>query len=717
MVVNMSTYSLGQRGSNSWYTWIVNIAILTQLASAVQLYTNTSIPTTLSPGCQTAFLAEVAECNLTVTKFRYGYFYPESTLQGACTTNCGSALQSFESSIFSACGNDTWEGYDGEGLPAALIPNVLRYLYELTCLQDSGRFCNVVAGSSAAIADPGDGVSGWLGAVENGTAPADSCDLCLVKSLRMQAGSPYYDGPAIARSSLYESKTSSCSINDMPRTTSALPTSLPPFVEPSPIPCAGKTYQIQPGDDCHSVSNSQGIGTAWLLADNNLASFCSDFPTSGALCLINTCSVYTVKTNDTCKGIAKSANITQSQLMTWNPIISSGCYNLERLVGDQVCISMPGIAYVDPAPTVIAPTTATTAAPVPTDVAPGVNMNCGRYYQVQPDEYCNMIVLRFGISLADFRLLNPDINDNCTNLFAYESYCVMPVGDISSYSSRSGAITTPTTTIPFTSILSLDPVTDSAPIVTSTSLPVAAGTREDCSRYFDGAQMLSENISTTSYANACEFAAAVWAVSLDDLMLWNPDLGNLTNGECDMNSDVRYCAKLLFADPPPEAVGPDYGFDIRNGSIESCTQYADAYPDWECTDILLNYELTIAQFYEYNPEVGEDCSGLWPSYAYCIRAPDYTPPGTPSSTTTAPPGSSTTTSSGPPAPTPTQDGNAVSNCNAYAQAQEGDWCAAFAERNGVREVDLYAWNSVLGANGENCASSLWYGYWYCIGVS
>lgn len=31
------------------------------------------------------------------------------------------------------------------------------------------------------------------------------------------------------------------------------------------------------------------------------------------------------------------------------------------------------------------------------------------------------------------------------------------------------------------------------------------------------------------------------------------------------------------------------------------------------TDVLANYELTIAQFYEYNPAVGSDCGNLWPS--------------------------------------------------------------------------------------------------------
>ena len=58
--------------------------------------------------------------------------------------------------------------------------------------------------------------------VGNGTE-ADACDMCFIKSLRIQASVPYYDGPAIVSQSLYESKTSSCKVKDMPRTTSSLP--------------------------------------------------------------------------------------------------------------------------------------------------------------------------------------------------------------------------------------------------------------------------------------------------------------------------------------------------------------------------------------------------------------------------------------------------------------------------------------------------------------
>lgn len=61
------------------------------------------------------------------------------------------------------------------------------------------------------------------------------------------------------------------------------------------------------------------------------------------------------------------------------------------------------------------------------------------------------------------------------------------------------------------------------------------------------------------------------------------------------------------------------------------------------------------QFYEYNPAVEDDCSGLWPDMAYCIRGPGYTPP--PSSTTSsAPPTSSTTTPATPTPPAPTHPG-------------------------------------------------------------
>ena len=95
----------------------------------------------------------------------------------------------------------------------------------------------------------------------------------------------------------------------------------PPTVpSATPTSCSGISYTIKPSDDCYSISKSQGIGTAWLISDNSLTAYCVDFPASGNLCLVNTCSVYSVQTNDTCNSIAAASNITVAQLKAWNPV-------------------------------------------------------------------------------------------------------------------------------------------------------------------------------------------------------------------------------------------------------------------------------------------------------------------------------------------------------------------------------------------------------------
>ena len=95
------------------------------------------------------------------------------------------------------------------------------------------------------------------------------------------------------------------------------PTSSGPPATPT---CAGDTYTIQPGDTCRSVSLAESIGTAWLLSDNQLMAGCVDFPTTGTLCLVNTCEVHTVLETDTCESIAALYEITDTQLRSFNPV-------------------------------------------------------------------------------------------------------------------------------------------------------------------------------------------------------------------------------------------------------------------------------------------------------------------------------------------------------------------------------------------------------------
>ena len=67
---------------------------------------------------------------------------------------------------------------------------------------------------------------------------------------------------------------------------------------------------------------------------------------------------------------------------------------------------------------------------------------------------------------------------------------------------------------------------------------------------------------------------------------------------------------------------------------------------------------------------------------------------------------------------PTQLGISPS-CNKYSLAPRGDTCTALsiANDNRISKELLYAWNDVLGNNGQNCVANYWAGYWYCVGVN
>lgn len=356
---------------NIWSLCSIVLLAHAQTVSAIQIYTPDTLPTDLSPSCADALTLDVAACPLLATKLRYGFFYPESKLESTCTAECSTALQTYEQGVVSSCSNDTWLAYedDEENLPVAFIPNVMRYLYELTCIQDDGRFCNVVAGMNAAMADPGGEYSSYWTQV---LFDARIIIRTLLGQLATRVGWAASQTGQVRRNATYAlSRACGCKLDR--RTTTApksqasqftslrllvavLPTcreqhgpcqrlcmwdqprdsqvfgiminTMTPLLtwcrsdlpQQTPPACAGKTYQIQPGDDCHSISTSQGIATSWLLSDNNLASFCTDFPTEGSLCLTNTCSVYTVQTNDTCKSVAKTSNITEALLISWNPV-------------------------------------------------------------------------------------------------------------------------------------------------------------------------------------------------------------------------------------------------------------------------------------------------------------------------------------------------------------------------------------------------------------
>jgi hypothetical protein len=364
-------------------------------AASVQFVTSQSVPATnLTTDCVNALTGNVS-CTSYVRRFNQGAYFQEVGLQQSCTSDCGSGLASWESKVVSACNNQVYSPDGVKSLPISTLPETVRSGYNLTCLEANGVFCNVLA-KNASLQNA------------SSTPHIDPCDDCFIEQLQVQVDSPIFGGAALQKS--YSSMTSSCHKTSFPLTTSwAIPP--PPAPTNATATCKGKTYQIQPSDDCHSISQAQKIGTNWLLTDNSLPAYCANFPKNGSLCIVNTCDTYTVKANETCTSIAASQNVTVAQLLSWNPVFGLSCSNIYRSVGSQICKSGPGTPYAGPIVTSAPGTTpGPTVVPAPSGIANGTNTKCGQYYLVQPGDYCNLLTIKFAISLPDFIFLNPAIN-------------------------------------------------------------------------------------------------------------------------------------------------------------------------------------------------------------------------------------------------------------------------------------------------------------------
>ncbi|KAL3442262.1 hypothetical protein BJX65DRAFT_313042 [Aspergillus insuetus] len=481
----------------------------------------------------------------------------------------------------------------------------------------------------------------------------------------------------------YTSLTSSCSETEFPLTPWTLPYSSPGgSTTPTPSPgCKGTKYTIQPGDTCQSISQQQGVGTAWLLYDNDLSAFCADFPTEGEICVQNTCETHILTEED-----------------TWNPILGVNCRHISRSLGSTICISPPGDDnWIRPT---IPPVTSTgagpepTAAPVPTNVANGTTDRCAQYYEVEPNDYCNRLVLKFTISLDDFLFLNSAVNANCTNLYAFESYCVSPVGAINDYPGHSGYIPPfPTTSGLAYTNLPRATFTVLANISIPTLSPMAPGTRRDCYLYTEGADM-QYDIAGTMYSSICQLMAEGWDMSLTDLETLNPSL-NTSSTACAPEPQYQYCMQLLedsLTSPTASPTPSSEPLPIRDGTIADCYSLQDVVSPMTCASILTEYDITMADFYHWNPAVGPECAGLWLDYQYCVSGP-----------------SSTSTPSPTPTVLPIRDG-AITSCQQYAPIVAPTTCQLFLDEYDISMDEFYAWNPAVGSQ----CQGLWHDYRYCI---
>ncbi|KAK4443888.1 hypothetical protein QBC34DRAFT_310143 [Podospora aff. communis PSN243] len=165
-----------------------------------------------------------------------------------------------------------------------------------------------------------------------------------------------------------------------------------------------------------------------------------------------------------------------------------------------------------------------------------------------------------------------------------------------------------------------------------------------------------------------------------------------------------------------------------------------------CISISALYGITLAQFYEWNPDIEDDCAtNFWLGSAYCVgvgaaiissassSAPPLSSAASASSSVPSSVISSASSISTPPysplhpiteypittipiettfPPTRTQSGQPASCTNWYLPDARENCANVIAQFSGLTPEELLAWNPTLG---EDCGG-LYAGWWVCVGV-
>ncbi|PPR06460.1 hypothetical protein CVT24_002621 [Panaeolus cyanescens] len=199
-----------------------------------------------------------------------------------------------------------------------------------------------------------------------------------------------------------------------PTTTTVPPTTTVSSTTTNPNPTPGtctRSVTVQAGDTCDALAVAQGVSSYQINFLNNNG--CGSLQIGQVLCLASTtynCQpVYTVQPGNFCFGIADAHGITLQQFLASNPQLNADTCAIYP--GMSVCVSASGGTSVAPGPS---STVSATPTPTPT--------GCTKYTTIKAGESCDLIAQRSQISNYDLERINPTIS--CANLIQGHAICV-----------------------------------------------------------------------------------------------------------------------------------------------------------------------------------------------------------------------------------------------------------------------------------------------------
>ncbi|CAG5157188.1 uncharacterized protein ALTATR162_LOCUS4980 [Alternaria atra] len=238
-------------------------------------------------------------------------------------------------------------------------------------------------------------------------------------------------------------------------TSSATPTSSNGVATPSPIRpgmvsnC--KTFHfVESGDNCGTMAEKYGIGTADVIAWNGLNNACTNLwqdtyacvgiiggspspspttsvpsgngvstPTPVQPRIVKNCNkFFFVESGDTCDVINQKTGARVADIVAWNGL-NSGCTNIW---GDTyACI---GVIGQSPTTTTPSPTQTSSGPTTPSPIQSGMTKGCTLWHFIGGSTTCQQVLSYQKITMAQFYKWNPAVKADCSGLWKDTYACV-----------------------------------------------------------------------------------------------------------------------------------------------------------------------------------------------------------------------------------------------------------------------------------------------------
>ncbi|KAJ8105711.1 hypothetical protein OPT61_g10015 [Boeremia exigua] len=415
----------------------------------------------VSAQCNTALSSPIPECPQDLLTMLGGsQFYTvqnETMMDILCRKECPPAFETYRANVEEACANDP---QPRAGYPSTYWVDAVSSVQAQMCLKDSasGEYCTEFLEKSLGDAsDPTELLGGYT--------TEQLCSECIVNLFRHQQSTAYsnYDAE-MARA--WADIQGRCGL-DYPTATPTLKTNVTSLGNYAPsgyataVCVGGRTHEVVSGDNCVAISKANHVSTGALITMNSLRLDCTNLQLGQRRHLRRYCEAvlgpvspayrlepeYVLPQSDgsaTLESALTRCRVSQQQSTRTVPTSSLTRTSASGPPGGEATFTtVPGATVTQTA--IYA--TATAARPSP--VAEGTTTKCGKYYLVQPGDYCEIVALNQTVPLNWFLGMNPQIDDACSNLLSGTNYCVQSTSDWNT-TSTSKPVPPPTSTPPGT---------------------------------------------------------------------------------------------------------------------------------------------------------------------------------------------------------------------------------------------------------------------------